>query len=134
MKIVIAQMLGCLISWGAAPVTDPCIHTQEQILGFQQVLHEVLSGWRIMFLVLGCVTAVAGVWTLLYMPDSPMEVSLLTEAEKRAAIERVKINQTGIKNTHFKWKHLKELVADPQIWLLTLLIIVVCIALISTIQ
>ncbi|KAJ7507107.1 major facilitator superfamily domain-containing protein [Mycena galericulata] len=103
----IAQMLGGLISWG-----------------FQQVSHEVLSGWRIMFLVLGCVTAVAGVWALFYMPDSPMEVSWLTEAEKRVAIERVKINQTGIKNTHFKWKHLKELVADPQIWLLTLLIIV----------
>ncbi|KAJ6464188.1 major facilitator superfamily domain-containing protein [Mycena vitilis] len=103
----LAQMLGSLISWG-----------------FQQVTHEALSGWRIMFLVLGCVTAAAGVWTLISMPDSPMEVSWLTEAEKRAAIQRVAVNQTGIKNTHFKWRHLRELVLDPQIWLLTSLILV----------
>ncbi|KAF7366961.1 MFS domain-containing protein [Mycena sanguinolenta] len=97
-----AQMLGSLISWG-----------------FQQVTHEALSGWRIMFLALGCVTAVAGVWALFSMPDSPMEASWLTETEKRVAIQRVAINQTGIKNTHFKWRHLQELVLDPQIWLLT---------------
>ncbi|KAJ7052717.1 allantoate permease [Mycena amicta] len=103
----IAQMLGSLMSWG-----------------FQQVHHEALSGWRIMFLVLGCVTAAAGVWALISMPDSPMEVSWLTEAEKRVAIQRVAVNQTGIKNTHFKWQHLRELVLDPQIWLLTCLIIV----------
>ncbi|KAJ7030617.1 major facilitator superfamily domain-containing protein [Mycena alexandri] len=103
----IAQMLGSLMSWG-----------------FQQVTHEALSGWRIMFLVLGCITAAAGVWALLAMPDSPMEVSWLTEAEKRAAIKRVAVNQTGIKNTHFKWMHLRELATDPQIWLLTGLIIV----------
>ncbi|KAJ7704497.1 major facilitator superfamily domain-containing protein [Mycena rosella] len=103
----IAQMLGSLISWG-----------------FLQVKHEALSGWRIMFLVLGCVTFVAGVWALFYLPDSPMEASWLTEAEKRVAIQRVAVNQTGIKNTHFKWQHLRELVLDPQIWLLTSLIII----------
>ncbi|KAJ7608447.1 major facilitator superfamily domain-containing protein [Roridomyces roridus] len=75
-----------------------------------------------MFLVLGCVTAAAAVWALICMPDSPMDVSWLTEAEKRAAIQRVRVNQTGIKNTHYKWKQLRELVVDPQIWLLTFLI------------
>ncbi|KAF7319591.1 MFS domain-containing protein [Mycena chlorophos] len=103
----IAQMLGSLCSWG-----------------FLQIEHEALSGWRIMFLVLGCLTAVVGVWALLAMPDSPMEVFWLTEAEKRVAIQRVAVNQTGIKNTHFKLSHLRELVLDPQIWLLTCLIIV----------
>jgi len=72
-----------------------------------------------MFVVLGCVAAAAGVWALLSMPDSPMEVSWLTEAEKRAAIQRVAVNQTGIKNTHFKWSHIQELLVDPQIWFLT---------------
>lgn len=77
-----------------------------------------------MFLVLGCITGVAGVWALFSMPDSPMDVTWLTEAEKRVAIQRVAVNQTGIKNTHFKWAHLRELVLDPQIWLLASLIIV----------
>ncbi|KAF7293049.1 MFS domain-containing protein [Mycena indigotica] len=103
----IAQMLGSLLSWG-----------------FQKVHHEALSGWRNMFLVLGCVTAATGIWALCSMPDSPMEASWLTEAEKRVAIQRVSVNQTGIKNTHFKWQHLRELVLDLQIWLMTCLIIV----------
>ncbi|KAF7293058.1 MFS domain-containing protein [Mycena indigotica] len=102
----IAQMLGSLMSWG-----------------FQHVHHDSLSSWRIMFIVLGCVTAAAGVWAIISMPDSPMDASWLTEAEKRAAIQRVAVNQTGIKNTHFKWQHLRELVLDPQIWLLTCLVI-----------
>ena len=63
--------------------------------GFQRVAHEALSSWRIMFLVLGCVTTVAGVWAVFYMPDSPMDVSWLTEAEKRVAIQRVAVNQVG---------------------------------------
>ncbi|KAJ7170339.1 major facilitator superfamily domain-containing protein [Mycena crocata] len=66
-----------------------------QMLGFQQVTHEALSGWRIMFLVLGCVTAAAGLWAVSYMPDSPMDVSWLTEAEKRVAIQRVATSLTS---------------------------------------
>ncbi|KAJ7291437.1 major facilitator superfamily domain-containing protein [Mycena rebaudengoi] len=87
-------------------------------LGFQLVKHESLSGWRIMFLLLGCVTFVAGAGTYVYMPDSPMEAKWLSEIEKKAAIHRVAVNQTGIKNTHYKWQHLRELVVDPQMWLL----------------
>jgi sugar phosphate permease len=122
--IGIAQMLGSLISWGIH-----LLYSAGNFLtlgvGFQQVTDEALSGWRIMFVVLGCVTAAAGVWALLSMPDSPMEVSWLTEAEKRAAIQRVAVNQTGIKNTHFKWSHIQELLVDPQIWFLTSMTILV---------
>jgi sugar phosphate permease len=69
-----------------------------RVTGFQRVAHEALSSWRIMFLVLGCVTTVAGVWAVFYMPDSPMDVSWLTEAEKRVAIQRVAVNQVGRKD------------------------------------
>ncbi|KAJ7603805.1 major facilitator superfamily domain-containing protein [Roridomyces roridus] len=65
-----------------------------------------------------------GTHVYLCPPDSPMDMSWPTEAEKRAAIQRVRVNQTGIKNTHYKWKQLRELVVDPQIWLLTFLIVV----------
>ncbi len=87
--------------------------------------NETEAGWRIMFIVLGCITVSAGMWTLFCMPDSPMDASWLTEAEKRAAIQRVAVNQTGIKNTHFKWPHIKELILDPQVWILTAMTILV---------
>jgi hypothetical protein len=78
-----------------------------------------------MFLVLGFLTIVVGLFTIILMPDNPMSVKWLSDAEKAAAIQRVAVNQTGIKNIHFKWSHLKELVMDVQIWLLVILITLV---------
>ncbi|KAJ7486963.1 major facilitator superfamily domain-containing protein [Mycena latifolia] len=96
-----AQMIGSLCSWG-----------------FLQVTHETLAGWRIMFIVLGCLTMVMGAWTFFTMPNSPMDAEWLTEVEKRQAIQRVAVNQTGIKNTHFKLAHLRELALDVQMWII----------------
>ena len=78
-----------------------------------------------MFVVLGILTSAIGLITTILMPNNPMSVTWLSEAEKTAAIQRVAVNQTGIQNKHFKWSHLKELVLDMQIWLLVLLITLV---------
>ncbi|KAJ7182302.1 major facilitator superfamily domain-containing protein [Mycena crocata] len=101
----VAQILGSLISWG-----------------FQKVVHKALSGWRMMFIVLGCVTVLAGACTTLILPDSPMSSKWLTEDEKTKAIKRVEANQTGIKNPHFKLAHLFELVLDVQMWLIFIMV------------
>ncbi|KAJ7182307.1 major facilitator superfamily domain-containing protein [Mycena crocata] len=97
----VAQVIGSLVSWG-----------------FQQVLHKSLSGWRIMFVMLGCLTVLAGLGTFFILPDSPMSSKWLTEDEKSKAIKRVERNQTGIKNPHFKFSQLLELVLDVQMWLI----------------
>ncbi|KAI9892306.1 MAG: hypothetical protein M1814_001505 [Vezdaea aestivalis] len=86
--------------------------------GFQKVKSLDIAGWRIMFIVIGLVTVVIGVWTLLALPDAPMNAGFLTEAEKIAVIRHVSVNQTGIKNTNFKISHVVEILLDPQIWLL----------------
>jgi MFS family permease len=107
----VAQIFGGLVSFG-----------------FQQVTGDSLAGWRIMFIVLGTLTVFMGILTVIFMPDNPMSVGWLTEAEKKFAIQRVAINQTGIQNRHFKLSHLKELVLDLQIWLLVLLTILISIS------
>ncbi|KAJ7439499.1 major facilitator superfamily domain-containing protein [Mycena latifolia] len=81
----IAQMLGSLISWGSGFSLNGLNRSHNFVQGFQQVTHEALSGWRIMFLVLGCVTAVVGVWAIISMPDSPMEASV---GKKPASLQR----------------------------------------------
>jgi sugar phosphate permease len=78
-----------------------------------------------MFIVLGVMTSMVGFIITILMPDNPMSVKWLSDAEKTAAIQRVAINQTGIQNTHFKWSHIRELVLDLQIWLLAVLIALV---------
>lgn len=54
-----------------------------------------LSSWKILFLVWGVVTIVAGILFLIFMPDNPLQARFLNDSEKRLAIERIRINQQG---------------------------------------
>lgn len=88
---------------------------------FQFIDHPAFPGWRIMFVVLGCVTAVIGLATLWCIPDSPMVAKFLSDAEKAALLNHVSVNQTGIENHRFKIGQVVELLLDPQIWLLSIM-------------
>lgn len=60
-----------------------------------------------------------GIASLFLLPDSPMEARFLTEGEKIAAIEHVRVNMTGVKNKEFKPYQLSELLfKDKQTWAL----------------
>ena len=105
----LGQIVGGVVSFGFQNVTNP----------------SFLSGWRIMFLVLGVVTIVIGGATFAFLPDSPMKARFLSEQEKSAIISHVSINQTGIVNRTFTPHHLLEILLDPQMWLMVLLTILV---------
>jgi hypothetical protein len=94
--------------------------------GFQHVSKSAsMEGWRIMFLVLGLVTAVVGIMTGFWVPDTPMHAKWLSEEEKMALIRHVSVNRTGIEGRKFRVKEILEAFLDPQIWLLTLAVILV---------
>lgn len=91
--------------------------------GFQHWAPSAASSftsWQAMFLVVGLVTAAVGVAAALVLPDSPMTARRLTRAEKVWAVERLRANQTGIENVHFKPVQVRECFADVQTWLLAL--------------
>ncbi len=92
---------------------------------FQQVHHPEFSGWRIMFVVLGVVTVLTGFVTLFVLPDTPMQARFLSKSEKIALLKHVAINQTGIVNKKYKPAQLLAVVLDAQLWLMTLLTILV---------
>ena len=92
---------------------------------FQQVQHPTFSGWRIMFVVLGVVTVLIGFVTVFLLPDTPMKAHFLTEPEKVTLLKHVAYNQTGISNKKSKLNQVLEIFMDPQIYLLTLLTILV---------
>ena len=71
---------------------------------------------------MGLVTIVVGIFVVLFLPDNPMS-SRLTHDEKIWAIERIRENQTGIENKHFKRAQALECFKDPQTWLLSLITI-----------
>lgn len=102
-----------------------------QILGglvsfsFQQIDNRTFQGWRIMFVVLGLLTVIIGFWTFFSLPDTPMKARFLSEPEKVALLRHVSVNQTGVSNTHFRCGHLLEVLLDVQLWLMTILTILV---------
>jgi ACS family allantoate permease-like MFS transporter len=59
-------------------------------------------------------------WWLL--PDSPMDAKFLNDRERIIAIERLRDNKTGIKNTHHKKEQVLEALRDPKVWMLALAI------------
>lgn len=92
---------------------------------FQQVENPTFAGWRIMFVVLGLVTVIVGLVTLWVLPDTPMKARFLSPSEKVALLKHVSVNQTGIANKRFKFSHVLEIILDLQLWLMTLLTILV---------
>lgn len=91
--------------------------------GFQHVNTTTFSSWQIMFLLFGLITIVIGVCVMLFLPDNPMNARFLSPSEKFMSIERLRSNKTGIENKTFKVSQMLECLADPHMWLLSLITI-----------
>ena len=50
------------------------------------------------------------------MPDNQLNARWLSIDDRRLAIERIRVNQQGIGNKHFKMYQLKEALTDPMTW------------------
>ncbi|KAL7924890.1 major facilitator superfamily domain-containing protein [Trichoderma austrokoningii] len=97
--------------------------------GFQNVsIGASLAGWRIMFVVLGCVTVIIGLSTFFLLPDTPMKASWLSSNEKVALLKHVSVNQTGIQSRKFRPKEIVEALLDPQIYLLLLSVVLLSVS------
>lgn len=57
-----------------------------------------------------------GTLFLIFMPDNQLNARWLSPSDRKLAIERVRINQQGIGNKHFKLYQLKEALIDPLTW------------------
>ncbi|KAH9999763.1 MFS general substrate transporter [Xylariaceae sp. FL0662B] len=79
--------------------------------------HPILiKSWQLVFLVTGFFTAFLGVLFLYLMPDSQLNARFLTQQERVMAVERIRVNQQGVGNKHFKWYQCREALTDPMIW------------------
>jgi ACS family allantoate permease-like MFS transporter len=60
---------------------------------------------------------------LFRLPDSPTTASFLTEEEKLIAVERLRANKTGFKNSTIDQSQILEAFTDVKTWLLAILIL-----------
>ncbi|KAL1413231.1 hypothetical protein Q8F55_000984 [Vanrija albida] len=93
------------------------------ILGFAfyHVQKNALRGWQWMTLCIAIFSLISGVVILIWLPDSPTQARWATEEEKSKFVERVRVNNQGLKNTEFKREQVVEAFTDPYTFLLFLL-------------
>jgi len=75
-----------------------------------------IAPWKIVFLSIGLLTVAVGCIFLYFMPDNQLNARFLTPKERLMAIERIRKNQQGVGNKHFKMYQFKEALLDPMTW------------------
>jgi ACS family allantoate permease-like MFS transporter len=96
------QIIGGLVAYGIATGT--------------RKHGSLIAPWKIVFLFTGLLTIVLGLIFLWVVPDSQLNARWLKKQDRILAIARVRINQQGIGNKHFKWYQAKEALLDPMTW------------------
>lgn len=76
--------------------------------------------YKILVLVLGACAILVGIAVLLFMPDSPVHASFLSQEERIAALERVRDDQGGTENGKLKRAQVVEALQDVRTWLIVL--------------
>lgn len=64
----------------------------------------------------GLLTIAMGTVFLFVIPDNQLKCRWLSESDRLLAIERIRVNQQGIGNKHWKMYQLKEALLDPLPW------------------
>ena len=98
----VAQMLGGFIAYGIS------VGSREH--------GSAIQPWKTVFLVTGLVTMALGVVFYWVVPDNQLNARWLKKEDRLLAVSRVKENQQGIGNKHFKWYQVKEALLDPMTW------------------
>ncbi|THH17122.1 hypothetical protein EW146_g3645 [Bondarzewia mesenterica] len=95
------------------------------VLGFVSfgVLHTHTTKfmpWQWLMVITGLITLVTAIVFWFFFPDSPTSAWFLTPAERVLAVQRIKVNQSGLENKHFKRDQFIEALKDPKTWLFAL--------------
>ncbi|ODV84790.1 hypothetical protein CANARDRAFT_176619 [[Candida] arabinofermentans NRRL YB-2248] len=76
-----------------------------------------IEGWKVLFIITGLLTMVVGIVFLVHVPDNPSKAWFLTQEEKILVLNRIRTNNQGFGNKHFKMYQLKETLTDYRTWL-----------------
>lgn len=72
-------------------------------------------------------TIVLGFLFFWLIPDNQLNARWLKKEDRVLAVARVRVNQQGIGNKHFKWYQAKEALLDPMTWSFFFYALIACI-------
>ncbi|EIM88617.1 MFS general substrate transporter [Stereum hirsutum FP-91666 SS1] len=88
--------------------------------GSLHIKTENFEPWQWLMIITGILTLITAICFFLFFPDSPTNAWFLTPDERVKAVQRIKGNQTGVENKHFKKEQMIEALLDPKVWLFAL--------------
>jgi len=74
--------------------------------------------WQWLMIITGLLTLLVSVLFWFLFPDSPTTAKFLTPEERSMAVERIKSNQAGVENKHWKKEQFIETLKDPKVWVM----------------
>ncbi|KAG6837563.1 hypothetical protein H0H93_007744 [Arthromyces matolae] len=89
-------------------------------LGVSFTDDQNLPPYKIIYILLGGLAILVGVSVLVWLPDSPVHATFLTKEERVAALERVRDDQGGTRNSTLKKSQIIEAITDIRTWLIVL--------------
>ncbi|RCK65777.1 Allantoate permease [Candida viswanathii] len=79
-----------------------------------------LPAWKLVFIITGVLTVALGFVIMAHIPDTPAGAWFLNDHEKVMVVERIRSNQQGFGNRHFKRAQFIEALTDHRSWLFVL--------------
>lgn len=77
-----------------------------------------LSPWRYMYIVAGILTILWSAVIYFFMPPDPVRTKIFKdERERYIAVARLRVNNSGVRNTHFKKEQVWDLMTDLKFWI-----------------
>ena len=73
-----------------------------------------------MYFVAGGITIIWGVFLVFILPPDPIRYKGFTDRQRYISVARLRSNNSGVRNTHFKKEQVFELLLDAKFWLMFL--------------
>lgn len=85
--------------------------------GFGSIKNDA-STWRYMYYFAGSMTIVWGFTLYFVLLPDPVRAKGFGERERYILVARLRTNNSGVRNTHFKGSQAVELAMDPKFWMM----------------
>ncbi|KIV94043.1 hypothetical protein, variant [Exophiala mesophila] len=85
--------------------------------GLGQIRGGALNSWQYMYLVAGGITVLWAFVVYFFLPADPIRAKGFTTRERYIAVARLRKNNSGVRNLHWKNSQLVESLTDVKFWL-----------------
>jgi MFS family permease len=98
---------------GYLSAVSPLIH-----YGLGHITGGGLNSWQYMYIVAGAITVLWASIILFFMPPDLIRARGFNDRERYIAVARMRANNSGVRNKHFKFDQVLESLRDIKFWLI----------------